>query len=156
MIQRIQSVFILIYLCFISTLLFNNVIEVIEGEDTYFLNTWSLSLDQSATGETVFFPYCFGGLAQIVSLFAAIIAFFSYKNRKKQLRLLYISMIFLLIEWLFIAYFIVKLGYLSSNNEYIKFKIGILLLLFAPVFLLAAKYFVKKDELIVHSSNRFI
>lgn len=156
MIQRIQSVFILIYLCFVSTLLFNNVIEIIEGESTYFLNTWSLSLDRSATGETVFFPYCFGGVAQIISLFAATIAFFSYRNRKKQLRLLYIAILFLLIEWLLIAYFIIKLGYLSSTNECIKFKTGILLLLFAPVFLFAAKYFVKRDELIVHSSNRFI
>ena len=134
MIQRIQSLFLLIVAVFSLLLIYLPVYE------------------QVATGIGVgISKSVFLGVLNSAIGILAFLTIFLYKNRRFQIRLCNLG---LLITSVFVFLLFFMADTMSSDSEQIHFLFGSYLPLLQLLFLFLASYFIRKDERLVRSADR--
>jgi hypothetical protein len=160
MIQRIQSIYLLLVIVF-QSLLFVTALATFNSYETSFnLSLMGFYKLSSAGHEMLINSYALMAMNLVVILFSAFIIF-SFKNRKKQIKLAAFN-------FLLICTFIVLMFYsfdnaksfldLSLNNQGAElsttYGIGMILPLLSLVFNFLAIKGIRKDEELVKSADR--
>lgn len=150
MIQRIQSVFLLLVaLCMLTTLFFP-VWSSGDMETSSFisLTPWDLRIN----GDVKNFPYAFIGILAVNSIIVAIIELFQYKKRLLQMKLGALNSLFMAGTMILSVVF-----YNQLTDEYSvegDFGLALFLPAAAMIFNVLANRFIRKDEKLVRSADR--
>lgn len=158
MLQRIQSIFILLYAGCMAVFLFSDTIYIAVDNSIYVLSAWYLAPigDGFCDCDICFFPFIIVGVLQVAAVLLASIAFFNYRNRKKQIQLIKIAEYLFALEVISVIYAAISTKYLSLDSFRINLKMGSLFLSISIVWLLLARFCIKKDERLVQSSDRLL
>ncbi|NCP45516.1 MAG: hypothetical protein COW67_11455 [Flavobacteriales bacterium CG18_big_fil_WC_8_21_14_2_50_32_9] len=156
MIQRIQSLFLLLVALLGIVFSFTPIIELIDYENFFTMNAYYVFITEENSHEIVFKNMGVGVLAGIITLLATYIIFL-YKNRGLQLKLS--KLILLLLTLKLVAIFIYSeaaTSRITTNEEHllINYKIGIIIPILSLLFTYLAIHFIKKDDELVRSADR--
>tara|TARA_B100000965_G_C19016446_1_gene509036 strand:- start:136 stop:528 length:393 start_codon:yes stop_codon:yes gene_type:complete len=128
MIQRVQSLFF--FFSAIFSIIIVYVFPVLQDESMlYFLKT----------------NFSYARFCVVLSAGLSIFAIFQFKNRKRQQLIASFSRLMITIAFLLII--------LLYSNEKV-YAIGMFLLIVPFIFLLAANFYISKDEKLVNSADR--
>jgi len=107
MIQRIQTLYLLVIVILSAFVILSPVADLINGVDklVYLLDIKGISLVQP-TGNTVESRIWAFTLVSLIIPILALITIFSFKNRLKQIRVTVINMIFMLSFYVFLALYL--------------------------------------------------
>ena len=160
MIQRIQSVFLLIAAIIPIVLLFLPIGYVNTADTQYLYNSIVLRINVP-DGHAVIRLY-YVALCLVICTALSVIAFFSYKNRVRQTQIVSINMIVYLVTLMVMLWIcpdiIFKKYFTITNMDYeFQFAYKALLLIFIfveAVCLFLANKFIKKDEALVRAADR--
>ncbi len=144
MIQRVQSVFLLLVTALSAVLLFVPVYELHNFDATGSVDSVSRTFNISDNALLMILNYAIGVIA--------LITIFLYKWRRIQIRLCNVG---LLLNCLLIGLLFFVADTMSSNmNQRVQYLYGSYLPLIELIFLFLASRFVKKDEELVKSADR--
>jgi hypothetical protein len=150
MIQRIQTVFLIIAFAFQLSMIFipfasvtlqdKNIVEIIasgnRSDSTLNLSSYSvLSL-----------------LILIINAFLLLIVIFLYKNRQTQMRLCIVSVFLLLVFQLLLSFIVWNVG--KTPDITVHYKIAIFFPLISAILSYLAFRSIKKDEKLIRSIDR--
>lgn len=162
MIQRIQSIFLLIAAIIPIILLFMPIGYYTIPDAQYVFSSISLKLNTPGVTQ-VELPTYYIALCLVTCSVLTFIALFSYKNRIRQTQIVSITMIvflvtLLLMLWIcpdviFKKHFISK-GIFDTATQSFQFNYWILIFVIQAVCLYLANRFIKKDEALVRASDR--
>ena len=159
MIQRIQSIFLLIAIIVPIVLVFIPLGYVDTNMARYVYDSISLK-EMVADGTSVIRLYYLAFCLFLTSVLSCI-ALFSYKNRVKQMQIVSITMIVFLITLLLILWVcpdVVFKKFFSARMEDFTFMFNkaplLILIVIEAVCLFFANRFIKKDEELVRSADR--
>lgn len=160
MIQRIQSIFLLIAAIIPIVLLFIPFGYIDTEEAQFLFNSVSLKYN-IPDGHTVLRVY-YVALCLVICSALSLIALFTYKNRIRQTQIISINMIvylvtLMLILWLcpdiiFKKYFTIR--ELDFEFQFAHKALLLILVFVEAVCLFLANRFIKKDEALVRSADR--
>lgn len=154
MIQRIQSVFLLVAAIVTVILLFISIGDIYTAEYQYTFTCFNVHLpDGKVVMSTLYIA-----LTLIVSACISIYAIFKYKDRMKQTRIVSINMLIFLIAimmmiWLFPDFLFQRKG-LMQEGDIFRFNYWIMIFVIPPVCMFLANFFIRKDERLVRSADR--
>lgn len=155
MIQRIQSVFLLVAAIVSIILLFIPIGDIYTAEAQYTFTCFNVHLvpDGKVIMSTLYIA-----LTLIVSACISIYAIFKYKDRMKQTRIVSLNMLVFLIAvmlmiWLFPDFIFPRKG-LMQDGELFRFNYWIMIFVIPPVCMFLANRFIRKDERLVRSADR--
>jgi hypothetical protein len=145
MLQRIQTVFLLIATIVLGMLYTNPLAEISDGVDVYLFNIYGIfkGSDKIFNGISLLIF-----LSVIVALHVYII--FAFKNRIRQMRILSFTIILILGLFGLFFYF----AYAAFEGETVSFKITVALPLAAVILDYLAVRNIGKDEALVRSVDR--
>ena len=154
MIQRIQSVFLLVAAIVTVILLFISIGDIYTAEYQYTFTCFNVHLpDGKVVMSTLYIA-----LILIVSACISIYAIFKYKDRMKQTRIVSLNMLIFLIAimmmiWLFPDFLFQRKG-LMQEGDIFRFNYWIMIFVIPPVCMFLANFFIRKDERLVRSADR--
>lgn len=156
MIQRIQSVFLLVAAIVTVILLFIPVGDIYTAEAQYTFTCFNVHL--TAPEGTTVMSTLYIALTLIVSACISIYAIFKYKDRIKQTRIVSLNMLLFLIGimmmiWLFPDFIFQRKG-LMHNGDIFRFNYWIMIFVIPPICMFLANRFIRKDERLVRSADR--
>ncbi|MEL6358478.1 MAG: DUF4293 domain-containing protein [Bacteroidota bacterium] len=151
MIQRIQSIFLLIVAL---ALLTATTVPIWSQAGIFHLSAWQLQ-EINITGELMHrMPYSLLGVCCWLAAIVALYELFRYDNRGLQLRLGTFNNLLVLIMLFSILYLTRQKAGLSLVNAPGKYHLGFFLLIIALAGNLLANHFIRKDEKLVRSADR--
>lgn len=160
MIQRVQSLFLLIAAAIAIAVLFipiGNIVNVY-GETIYQYDAFSLKVVADHDVGSSVYHTTYIALLWIASAILSIVTIFMYKNRYRQMRLNGVNMIVMLAALVAMLYiypsFIFEKKQFVTNTSIIDYNTWICISLVAAVALYFANFFIKKDEQKVRSADR--
>ncbi|WP_108823480.1 DUF4293 domain-containing protein [Dysgonomonas sp. Marseille-P4361] len=150
MIQRIQTIFLLLTAIFMASAVFCPLFEIVEG------GKLALTFHSFGIGKMFNAEYPTWGILTfgIISSLLAFINIFLFKKRKLQINIALITALSI------VVYFIATLVYLNAylsklESDYnLNIQFGIILPVLALIFDLLAMTRIKKDEKLVKSLDR--
>ncbi len=162
MIQRIQTVYLILIALIAGLLIFNNpsFIEV-QGFDkwtnsekgiisvTFNEATWSVNGSMIETDDLSLITYTLGIISAL-----AFIAIFLFRNRKLQMMLTAFNYIFILILYILMIYYGMHYSSQISQDKDLGIAIGLFFPLFLPIFTFMALRRINYDEMLVRSTDR--
>jgi hypothetical protein len=162
MIQRIQTVYLILIALIAGLLIFNNpsFIEV-QGFDkwtnsekgsisvTFNEATWSVNGSMIETDDLSLITYTLGIISAL-----AFIAIFLFRNRKLQMMLTAFNYIFILILYILMIYYGMHYSGQISQDKDLGIAIGLFFPLFLPIFTFMALRRINYDEILVRSTDR--
>ena len=156
MIQRIQSVFLLVAAIVTVILLFIPIGDIYTAEAQYTFTCFNVHLPQP--DGSVVMSTLYIALTLIVSACISIYAIFKYKDRMKQTRVVSLNMLVFLIAvmmmiWLFPDFIFQRKG-LMQEGDVFRFNYWIMIFVIPPVCMFLANTFIRKDERLVRSADR--
>lgn len=150
MIQRIQTVFLLLVVICMTLMLFFPVWEAGTPTNAEYikLTPWNLTLE----GQVINFPYTFIATLAIASIVVALIEIFKYNNRLLQMKLGALNSLFMAASLGVAVYFYTEIikQYPVEGN----FGPALYLPAAAMIFNVLANRFIRKDERLVRSADR--
>ena len=154
MIQRIQSVFLLVAAIVTIILLFIPIGDIYTAEAQYTFTCFNVHLPN---GQVVM-STIYIALILILSACISIYAIFKYKDRMKQTRVVSINMLVFLIAimlmiWVFPDFLFQRKG-LMQEGDIFRFNYWIMIFVLPPVCMFLANRFIRKDEQLVRSADR--
>jgi len=155
MIQRIQSIYLLLSTISISTLYFRPLAEIFAFNQLNVLKVFelkALGLVEIASGKTVLASLPVVILLGIIAALS-FISIFLYKKRKLQIRILRINML-LIIGLAVLGYYYFTLISELFNLVLTKYSPPLILPLIALLFIFLAKRAINRDEKLVRSLDR--
>ena len=159
MIQRIQTLFLILYIgALVSTFFFPVWQKISLNDETNSIEiivTGYISSVDFNNGDTsvLYDNFIISGLV-IISCIVAAFSIFSYKNRLNQIKLGALNSF---LTSVFIIYFLYDIFYNEQYiniNDRISFLISFYLIFLAIFFNFLANRFIRKDELLVRESER--
>ncbi|MBV19809.1 MAG: hypothetical protein CL870_01760 [Cytophagia bacterium] len=158
MIQRIQTIFLFLFIVTISSTFFFPVWQKIEMKDSETVDIIvtgyiSSALLESGNNGTVYDYFYISGIL-ILCCILAVFSIFSYNNRLNQIK---IGTIISMLTTLVVFFFLYQVFYneLYENiNDKISFLISFYLIFLAIFFNFLSNRFIRKDELLVRESER--
>ena len=159
MIQRIQTLFLILYIgALVSTFFFPVWQKISLNDETNSIEiivTGYISSVDFNNGDTsvLYDNFIISGLV-IISCIVAAFSIFSYKNRLNQIKLGALNSF---LTSVFIIYFLYDIFYNEKYiniNDKISFLISFYLIFLAIFFNFLANRFIRKDELLVRESER--
>ncbi|SHE54784.1 DUF4293 domain-containing protein [Dysgonomonas macrotermitis] len=150
MIQRIQSIFLLVAAILMAVTVFSPLAFLADNADGYFI---ARCLGFYKNGVGLEYPTC--GVIVIAALVTVLlfITIFLYKKRKLQLKLCYTSIVIILAFYgTFYAY--LQAGLTATATTFVNVKYGLLLPVIALIFIILAITKIKADEKLIQSLNR--
>ena len=156
MIQRIQSVFLLVAAIVTIIMLFIPIGDIYTSEAQYTFTCFNVHLPEP--DGTVVMSTLYIALTLIVSACISIYAIFNYKDRMKQTRIVSFNMLVFLIAvmmmiWLFPDFIFQRKG-LMQDGDMFRFNYWIMIFVLPPVCMFLANRFIRKDERLVRSADR--
>ena len=158
MIQRIQTIFLILYVvALISTFFFPVWQKISFNEDNtvdLIVTGYVSGVDLNRGSESTLYDNFFISGIILISCLVAIISIFSYKNRLNQIKLGALNS---LITSILIIYFLYEIFYNEMYieiNDKISFLISFYLIFLAIFFNFLSNRFIRKDELLVRESER--
>ena len=157
MIQRIQSIYLLIAAIATIILIFIPIGYITTDEFYYVFNAFVVKLnipERSVYMSTIYITLLLG-----ISAIISIYAIFMYKDRKKQMKTVYVNMVVFLVTILVMIYvypdiIFVRKG-LMNPDDYFNFNYWILACMIpAALCLYLANRAIKKDEEKVRAADR--
>jgi len=145
MIQRIQTVYLLISTILIGLLFLLPFAEIAKDGAIFLFNFKGVLLDGAVKTNGLVVPVL---LVMIIVL--NILAIFSYSNRSKQVKLVWGAMLMLVVLLVLFVYF----TYLSFSEAQISFKLGAVLPLIAIILNYLAIRAINKDDALIRSIDR--
>ncbi len=153
MIQRIQSVFLLITAMALVVFLGTNAyIKTISATETVTVNAYNLihSVGGLNTGKPIFYVAVMAGIAVLVS----IIALFQYKNRTRQILFVAFNALLMGATLATVVYHIVKGAQDLGGSGEGSYEVGFFAIIIAMLSNTIANWFIKRDERLVKSADR--
>ena len=154
MIQRVQTLYLIAASLVVSSLLWIPMVSFTGGEIEYELNSFGLFAN-TALGELVLSTTYMGVMNLLVILLPLLIVFL-YKNRILQIRLCYVSWVFMFGLQLFVGYYLylvnTSIGDLEVSN--IRYMVSAAMPLIGAIFIYFAYRGIIKDEALVRSLDR--
>ena len=157
MIQRIQTIFLILYIGALVCVFFP-VWQKISFDQNNSVNVMVTKLrfrvDFSRGDSSILYDNFFVSGLIIASCIIALISIFSYKNRLNQIKLGALNS---LITSILIIYFLYEIFYNDMYidiNDKISFLISFYLIFLAIFFNFLSNRFIRKDELLVRESER--
>jgi hypothetical protein len=149
MIQRIQTVYLIIVAGIMLATLFLPLGYIIVGLDVQLFNVFGIH--SMAQPRELIIPWTLYYLP-VCTVFFAILTLFFYKKRKLQINLCYLTLFSILLFYVFLFMYTYVPGERYALN--ITFVVGVVLPLVASVFGILAIRGIKKDEKLVRSLDR--
>lgn len=151
MIQRIQSVFLLVAAIVTIVLIFMPVGDIYTAEAQYTFTCFNVHLPN---GQVVM-STLYIALILILSACLSLYAIFKYKDRMKQTRIVSINMLVFLVAimlmiWVYPDYIFQKKFEMAG----FRFNYWIMIFVLPPVCMFLANRFIRKDEQLVRSADR--
>lgn len=164
MIQRIQTLFLAAVVALMTWFCFSPIWEKINDKTAEKIVLTPLSLvyyqafveDSSLSNLNVtesnnVYILVVAGMSVLLTL----ISLFSFKKRVRQMKLGFLNALLIVILFSVTYYQILEADSMLSHPKFGEYKIGFFLPLFAFVFNIVAIYYIKKDEDLVRSADRF-
>ena len=159
MIQRIQTLFLILFISSIITTFFFPTWQKIEMDDNNekvkIIVTGSISSTNFIENDNIIiYDHFYISGTLIICCLLALYSIFSYKNRLTQIKIGTINSLF---TSLVIFYFLYEVFYNERYidiNDKISFLISFYLIFLAIFFNFLSNRFIRKDELLVSESNR--
>ena len=158
MIQRIQTIFLILYIGALVCTFFFPVWQKISFDQNNSVNVmvtgYVSGVDFSRGDSSILYDNFFVSGLIIASCIIALISIFSYKNRLNQIKLGALNS---LITSILIIYFLYEIFYNDMYidiNDKISFLISFYLICLAIFFNFLSKRFIRTDELLVRESER--
>ena len=159
MIQRIQTLFLILFIGSIITTFFFPTWQKIEMDDNNekvkIIVTGSISSTNFIENDNIIiYDHFYISGTLIICCLLALYSIFSYKNRLTQIKIGTINSLF---TSLVIFYFLYEVFYNERYidiNDKISFLISFYLIFLAIFFNFLSNRFIRKDELLVSESNR--
>lgn len=150
MIQRIQSIYLLVAAILMAVTVFSPLAFLADGANGYYIYR-CLGFFQNGVG----LSYPTWGVVALVGLTAviSIVSLFLYKNRKLQIKMSYISLVLILASYGTI-YTYLETGSAATASTLVSVKYGAILPIVAFIFTILAIIKIKADEKLVQSLNR--
>ena len=158
MIQRIQSVFLLLVVAGMAAFLFLpfwGKMDPASGNFVMF-NPFMLKQVTPTGGEpvTVYFPYMFCGIGAIAAIIIGVIEIFKYRSRLTQIKFGLVNSIIMSLVLFSSAWLALK-----AQQHYLpeikgSFKLGLFAPVFSMIFNSLANRFIKRDEDKVRAADR--
>jgi hypothetical protein len=153
MIQRIQSIFLLVVVIISSLLFFLPIAAFSYGTETYIQKLFCTSIaSQPGCAATAYYLGIINGVIALI----ALITIFLFRNRKLQIRLgnLNLVLIVAMIVLMFVAIDKNSTSLVQGVTLPIQYRIGAWLTILLIVFTFLANRFIKKDDDLVRSADR--
>lgn len=152
MIQRIQTIYLLLASVLTMLMFFLPVAELISTDgQLYTLNYRSISLTQANPPQQVLYTYPMAILFTLIMLLS-ITAVFLFKNRKLQMRITMLAILLALGATGLMAFYI--FGAMDVEIETIHYGLTTIIPLVDIVFLFLAYKGIQKDEKLIKSMDR--
>jgi cytochrome bd-type quinol oxidase subunit 2 len=155
MIQRVQSLFLLVAAVAAIAVLFisiGNIIDV-SGTCLYQYDAFSLKKEGHTVYSTLYIALLWG-----VSAILSLVTIFMFKNRQRQVRLNGVNMLVMLAALVMMLYIYPNLIFekkqFITSTSMLEFNRFILISLIPAVSLYLANMFIKKDEKKVRAADR--
>lgn len=151
MIQRIQSVFLLVAAIVTIILLFIPIGDIYTAEAQYTFTCFNVHLPNGqAVMSTLYIA-----LILILSVCISIYAIFKYKDRMKQTKIVSVNMLVFLVAimlmiWVYPDFLFPKKFEMAG----FRFNYWIMIFVLPPVCMFLANRFIRKDERLVRSADR--
>lgn len=145
MIQRIQSVYLLIAAVLAGLLFLLPFAEIAKDGAIYLFNFQGVLLDGAVKTNGLVVA-----VLLVISVVLNVLAIFSYSNRGKQVKLVWGAILTLVVLLVSFVYF----TYLSFSGAQISFKLGAILPLIAVILDYLAIRAIDKDEALIRSIDR--
>lgn len=152
MIQRIQSIYLLLTAILMAVTVFSPIVAVQQSIITL-MQGIDLSLLQQDSKPYFQYLLCIILALVIISGLLAFITIFLYKKRKRQIMLCKINSFIIIAIYILLGVSIFSLAE-SMNIAFKDFKYGFILPLIALIFNILATSKIKADEKLVQSLNR--
>lgn len=153
MIQRIQSIYLLLAVLFCLTLMFLPIAEYTLNAEIYIFSVFGVEKVSEP-----FQPPIVNTMPVLMILIAAIltafITIFLFKNRKLQLRLCGLTMLLLTALLASMFFYADKVENIIGGDIVTSFKFGALAPIIAMILVFLAIKGIKKDEELVRSADR--
>lgn len=151
MIQRIQSVYLLITAIIMAVTVFSPFVGLQDLSVLYLLNGLG-TYASSVPGDLNYLLWVAMAFSALSALIAFISVFF-YKNRKKQIKMCKTNSLVIILFYIILAIYLFLIKD-TISIELGSFKYGVILPLIAFIFNLLATSKIKADEKLVQSLNR--
>ena len=148
MIQRIQSLWLLLAFLLSGAMFFFPLAELLTAESKELILDFN-SIDSVGNGKIIHTAYSLAGLLGIVT-FLSFINIFLFKKRNLQMRLCIFNSLLSIGIIALIAYF----SYFTVKNTDVMPEIAAVFPFIVFIFLLMARRAIKKDEELVRSTDR--
>lgn len=155
MVQRIQSVFLLLVFLLGMVLFYSPVLSFTSYENSYVMNAYHTInlMDSTVVSKNI----GIGAMQGLVALLA-LVSVFLYKKRQLQIKLCKLNILLVAIQIAAIVLYIDvakdTISPTNPNDVLIGIKYGAIFPVFSLLFLYLAVRFIKKDEDLVRSADR--
>ena len=158
MIQRIQSVFLLLVIASLITFLFiplwvKSDVQSGEAHEMHAL-FYKGTTGEVVNPQLVYMPYMIVGILAVAAITIAIIQLFKFKDRVLQMKIGVLNSFFIVSTLGSAGFFWYTLGRELLPQQPISLGFGLVLPAFAMIFNRIALRFIKKDEDLVRSVDR--
>lgn len=156
MLQRIQSVFLIMSAILMALFLFLPLWQSAGAESGNYEMLFAFyKLNIVSTEPTpIYWPFVLSGAFAVLAIFTSIIEIFSYKNRMNQMKLGALNSLLLAGALISSVWWASDLQKELINGEPGKFMLGIFIPIIAIFLNLLANRFIRKDENLVRSMDR--
>lgn len=157
MIQRIQSLFLLVIALSGIVFLFTPILEIINNESFYTMDAFNVFEMDNNAKNPLKSNIGLAVMSIIITLLSSIIIFL-YKNRPLQIKLSKLLILLLALELAALFFYNdAAKSFLSeptNENIIISYKIGVVIPIISIVFAYMTIRFIKKDDELVRSADR--
>ncbi len=151
MIQRIQTLYLLIATALLAVTIFTPIAHFFDGTQEYTLTAFAL---KDAAGETAQ-PTLYMGILLALAGILPFIVIFLFKNRQLQIRLCAAEIVLLIGSAVVMGiYCYLSARLFDASNGIISIEIGVAMPLIAIVFVALAIRSIFRDEVLVRSLDR--
>lgn len=151
MIQRIQTLYLLIATALMAVTIFTPMARFFDGVQEYTLSAFALKDAAGAVAQ----PILYMGILLALAGVLPFVVIFLFKNRQLQIRLCAAEIVLLIGSLVVMGiYYYLSARMFNAANGIISIKIGIVLPLVAIVFVALAIRSIFRDEVLVRSLDR--
>lgn len=163
MIQRIQSVFLLLVAACMISMVFSTIWEKVSIEEqqkatltALYLTHYTIDTESESPEYTLLYekPTYFIAVVAIISALVALYSLLQYKNRMTQMKLGILNIFLIAASLGFSIYYMYQGEALLATDHQGAYKVGIFLPALALVMNSMANRFIKRDEDLVRSVDR--
>jgi len=153
MIQRIQSVFLLITAMALAVFLGTNAYtRTLSASESVIVNPYHVLHKVGTLGTEK--PIFYVAVMACISILVTIIALFQYRNRLRQILFVAFNALMMGVTLAVTVYHIVKDAKQVGTGGEETYEVGIFAMIIALLSNYIANYFIKKDEKLVRSADR--